>query len=226
MLAELAGAASLGLLCAVSPCPLATNVAAVGFLGRHAGSPSRTLRAGGFFVAGRSVVYTALAAGLAGGLVAASALSSSLNATFGFILGPLFVITGGVLLGLIPLPNFGGSLTTRFTEALGRRGDGLGAFALGALFALSFCPASAALFFGGLVPLAAEAGAPLTLAATFGIATGLPVLGFAVLIAGGGHQLGARFGQIQAIEVWLRRGTGAFLLGLGLYMSVTQNFGG
>ncbi len=224
MWAEVAGAASLGLLCAVSPCPLATNVAAVGFLGRHAGSPGRTLRAGAFFVAGRSVVYTVLAAALAGGLVAASALSETLDRTFGFLVGPLLVLAGGVLLGVIPLPSFGASFA-RFSEGLGRRGDGLGAFALGALFALSFCPASAALFFGGLVPLAAEAGAPVALAATFGIATGLPVLGFAALVAGGGHQLGARFGQVQAVEVWLRRGVGALLVGVGLYLSITQNFG-
>jgi cytochrome c biogenesis protein CcdA len=222
MIAELTSAATLGLLTAISPCPLATNIAAVSYLGRHAGTPGRSIRSGAAYVIGRTLCYAVLAAALAGGLLAAASASAVLNRFFGLLVGPILIIAGGMVLGLIPTPSFGAA-GAKFSEKLASRGDALGAFLLGITFALSFCPASAALFFGSLVPLATKAGSLLLIPVTYGVATGLPVLGFAILIASGGHGLGKAFDRVKTVEKWLRLLTGLVLIGVGIFLCVRTN---
>jgi cytochrome c-type biogenesis protein len=224
MMAELASAGLLGLLTAISPCPLATNIAAVSYIGRHAARPGRSLIAGLAYVVGRVLCYTVLAAILAAGLLAAATASATLSRTIGLLVGPVLVISGGMLLGLIPAPSFGAG-SAGFLEKLARRGDTLGAFLLGVVFALSFCPSSAALFFGSLVPLAAKSQSSVLVPASYGIATGVPVLIFAVSIAAGGHGIGRAFDRVKAIEKWLRLATGVLLIGIGLYLCLRTNFG-
>ena len=224
MIAELASAATLGLLTAISPCPLATNVAAVSYLGRHAGTPHRSLWSGGAYVAGRTICYAVLAATLVGGLLAAATASSVLNRYFGLLVGPVLIIAGGMLLGVISAPSFG-SAGGRLSEKLVERGDAAGAFFLGIVFALSFCPSSAALFFGSLVPLAAKSESAVAVPVTYGVATGLPVLGFAVFIALGGHGVGKAFDRVKSIEKCLRLATGLILIGVGLFLCLKTNFG-
>ena len=107
MIAELASAATLGLLTAISPCPLATNIAAVSYLGRHADTPHRSIWSGTAYVAGRTICYALLAAALVGGLLAAATASSLLNRYFGLLVGPVLIIAGGMLLDVIPAPSFG-----------------------------------------------------------------------------------------------------------------------
>lgn len=224
MTTELLSAATLGLLTAISPCPLATNIAAVSFLGRHAGSPLRSLWASLAYVAGRALCYTVLAAALVTGLLAAATASAALSGYIGMFVGPVLVIAGGMLLGLVPAPAFG-SVSARLSEKLASRGDAAGGFLLGIVFALSFCPSSAALFFGSLVPLAAKLQSPVTVPISYGIATGLPVVVFAVIIAIGGHGLGRAFNKVRSVETWLRRLTGLTLLAIGLHFCLFTNFG-
>lgn len=224
MIPELATAATLGMLTAISPCPLATNIAAVSFLGRHVDSPARSLWSGALYVAGRTLTYTLLAAALTAGLLAATATSSALGRYVGLLVGPVLVVAGGMLLGWIPAPGFGTS-GGKLTERLAQRGDGLAAFLMGILFALSFCPSSAALFFGSLIPLATRAESAVAVPIAFGAATGLPVLAFAVLIAAGGHGLGRTFDRLRSIERWLRVVTGVTLVAIGLYLCLRSNLG-
>lgn len=224
MIAELASAAMLGLLTAISPCPLATNIAAVSFLGRHAATPRRSLLSGLAYVAGRTLCYTLLAAALTAGLLAAASTSALLDRLVGLLLGPLLMVAGALLLGWLPMPAFG-TAGGRLAERLSQRGDAAGAFLLGAVFALSFCPASAALFFGSLVPLATRTPSAVLVPATYGIATGLPVLLFAFLVAAGGHGLGRLFDRVRTVEAWLRVATGLVLLGVGAYLCLTAAFG-
>jgi cytochrome c-type biogenesis protein len=221
MIAAMLTAAWLGLLTAVSPCPLATNVAAVGFLGRHAANPRKALLSGLSYVLGRTICYTAIAAGLAFGILAAVQTSATLSRMVGLLVGPLLIIAGAVMFGWIKLPSFG--LSAGISERLGRRSDLTGAALLGALFALSFCPASAAIFFGGLVPLTASSESVLVLPVIYGVATGLPVLAFAVLLAAGGHGIGRVFAAVQRIESWFRRATAILLVAIGLYLIARTN---
>jgi cytochrome c biogenesis protein CcdA len=206
----------MGLLTSVSPCPLAANVAAISYIGREVGSRRRTLLGGLLYTLGRVLAYAALAAILVGGLLSVPDVALFLRAHVNRVLGPLLVAVGLVLLGWVPLPGFGSVLYDRAGERLVKAGL-VGALPLGAVLALAFCPASAGLFFGGLVPLALEQQSPLWLPALYGIGTGLPVVAFAVLVSAGVARAGAAFRRVQAFERWARRGTAAVVIAVGLY---------
>ncbi|MBL9120980.1 MAG: sulfite exporter TauE/SafE family protein [Phycisphaerae bacterium] len=222
MIAPLLTAAWLGILTAVSPCPLATNVAAVGFLGRHAARPRRALFAGIFYVLGRTVCYTALAALLAYGLLAVVQTSGVLSRIVVLLLGPALIVAGVLMAELLPMPSFGGS-SAGLVERLGKRGDFVGAMLLGGVFAMSFCPSSAAIFFGALLPLATQSDSIVLVPVTYGIATGAPVLLFALLLAGGSQRIGSIFQRTQQVEYWLRRLTAYTLIGIGVYLTLKTN---
>lgn len=213
ILSATAVAAYLGVLCAISPCPLATNIAAVGFVSRGL-SPVRTLLGGLLYATGRAVIYVLIAVALVSGIAAAPELSHVLQKHMNRAMGPILVIVATVLLGLIPLPSFG---TGRFSAVQKRLANSgfAGAFLLGACFALAFCPTSAALYFGSLMPLAIDHGSSLLLPSIFGIASALPVVATAVLIAAGMRKVGALFGRITALEKWLRLVTGIVFLVIG-----------
>lgn len=206
----------LGVLTSVSPCPLATNVAAVSYLSRQVASPRRAVYQGLAYGLGRTLSYLALAALLLGGALSAPGLSQFLQSNMNMMLGPVMVLVGVVLLNWLqlPLPSMG------LSESLQRRlsqGGLPGAIALGALFALSFCPTSAALFFASLLPLAMAHQSMLMLPGMYGIGTALPVLGFAMMVSLGTLQLAAVHQRIARAELLLRRLSGLLFLGAGLY---------
>jgi cytochrome c biogenesis protein CcdA len=139
-------------------------------------------------------------------------------------LGPILILVGLVLLGVFSfnLPGCGfGDRLQKKAESMGVWGAGL----LGILFALSFCPTSAALFFGSLLPLALHQESGLMLPGVYGIATGLPVLLFAVLIALGANRVGQAFNRIQVFERWARRITGALFVLIGVYYCLATFWG-
>lgn len=208
----------LGVLTSFSPCPLATNVAAVGWLAGAGAKPSRTVGAGVLYSLGRAFAYAVL-----GGLLTASLLSAVGTARFlqhdlNRILGPLLILTGMILLDLIPvrMPAFDLETKGRWVVLHGR---GCGAFLLGALFALSFCPVSAALFFGSLLPLATSEASPWILPAIYGVGTALPVLVLATMLAFGARWAGQVFRKAEIVERIVRRMTGVLFVGAGLYLS-------
>jgi len=214
----------LGLLTSVSPCPLATNIAAVSFVGRRVGSPRRVLLAGLLYTAGRVLTYALLGILLVSAILSAPHVSHALQKYMNRILGPVLIIAGMFLLDLLSL-GLSGSVVG---EKLQKRAEtwGLwGALALGVLFALSFCPISAALFFGSLVPLAAKCGSGFLMPALYGIGTGLPVLFFSVLIALGARSLGSAFDRLSRVEWWARRITGGVFITVGIYYSLAYIFG-
>ena len=49
-----------GILTSISPCPLATNIAAISFAGRKVGSVPQGLGAGLLYTLGRTLTYTIL----------------------------------------------------------------------------------------------------------------------------------------------------------------------
>ncbi|MHB1134195.1 MAG: aromatic aminobenezylarsenical efflux permease ArsG family transporter [Chloroflexota bacterium] len=207
----------LGLLVAVSPCPLSTNLAALAYIGRQATEPGQVLRFGALYTGGRVVSYSALIAVLVLVGLEVSRVATLLQDAGQYLLGPLLVIVGLISLGLVPL---------RLPAALGARvglGQRLaeagpaGAFGLGALFALAFCPYSATLFFGALLPLALGPSGGLALAPAFAIGTGLPVLVAAFLLSAGVAGLARWFEVTARLERWLRRLMGLLFLIAGLY---------
>jgi len=214
-------AAWLGFLCSISPCPLATNIAAISFVGRKVGKVGAVLGAGLLYTLGRTLTYAILGMLLVGGLTAASALSHVLQKYMNLLMGPLLILVAMVLLGLIRFNTGSGG---RLGEAVRRRAERFGvggAFLLGVLFALSFCPTSAALFFGSLLPLAVRLESGFLLPGVFGVATGLPVLLFAFLLAFSANKVGRAYHRLAGFEVWAQRITGVVFLAAGFYLTLT-----
>jgi cytochrome c-type biogenesis protein len=210
----------LGLLTSISPCPLATNVAAISFIGRRIDSPRHILGGGLLYTAGRTISYVTLGLVFVMGLLSMPETSQFLQRHINRILGPVLIVTGALLLEVVRpvLPGLG-----RQGEQLRQRMEakGLwGALPLGALFALSFCPISAALFFGSLVPLAVRFDSPVLFPGLFGVGTALPVVAFAVLIAFGARFVAKAFNRLVVVERWARRLTGIVFIGVGLYMTL------
>lgn len=214
----------LGLITAVSPCPLATNLAATVWLSRHATSRRRALLGALTYTMGRVVAYGAIAAILALGTLGAPSVSHSLQEWLPPFVGPLLVLTAMVLLELLPLPWSSQGMSQSTAERLARYGL-VGEFALGFVFALSFCPASAALFFGSLLPQAlASPNATLPVIA-YGIGTAIPIGIFAIAVAIGAG-FASRFGQgIRRWQPKIRIVTGTALLLLGLYLIARDTLG-
>ena len=206
----------LGILTSISPCPLSTNIAAVSYVGRRVGSRRLVLLSGALYTAGRSLVYLVLGAASVWSLMSMVSVSSFLQGTFPRLLGPILIALGLLLLGVFEftLPSMGvnDKLQQRVDHA-GVWGAGL----LGVIFALAFCPVSAGLFFGGLVPLAVERSSPLMLPLIFGVGTALPVAFFAGLLAVGAGWLGTALDRVQVFEVWARRVTAVVFVGVGIY---------
>ncbi|MDX2176419.1 MAG: aromatic aminobenezylarsenical efflux permease ArsG family transporter [Candidatus Sumerlaeia bacterium] len=168
-----AAALWLGVLTSISPCPLATNIAAVSYVGRRVGSARLVLASGLLYAAGRTITYVALGAALSASLLAVPQLSHLLQKYMNILLGPLLVLVGMLLAGLLESPFSGGGGGAGLRE----KADGLGvwgAWLLGVVFALSFCPTSAALFFGSLLPLAVGIDSPFALPALYGVGTRCP----------------------------------------------------
>jgi cytochrome c biogenesis protein CcdA len=160
-----------------------------------------------------------------GSLISASLLniprvSQFLQTAMPKVMGPVLILTGLVLLGIISFPLPDGSFAKK---ASGRFADSgiVGALPLGILFALAFCPVSAALFFGSLIPLSIKNASPIMLPSVYGIGTGLPVLVFALVIAFGVKNISQLFHKITKTELWVRRITAVILIVIGIYYILT-----
>ena len=214
----------LGVLTSISPCPLATNVAAMSFVGRRVGSPRRVFFAGALYTGGRALTYGLLGVVLVSSLLSAPALSNALQKYMNLALGPLMILVGMVLLEMITFNVGNGGIGDNLRKKLEHMGF-WGAGLLGIVFALSFCPTSAALFFGSLIPLALKQESGLALPTIYGVATGLPVLLFAVLIAMGAKKVGKAYDKIVVFEHWARKITGGIFIAVGVYYCLTLVFG-
>jgi cytochrome c-type biogenesis protein len=213
----------LGFLTSISPCPLATNVAAMSFISRNLGSPWRVLLTGLVYTAGRSLAYLVLGALMAASLLTAPGVSLILQERMNQILGPALILAGVLLLNLIHLPSRGGRISGGLqgrAERWGVWGGGL----LGLVFAFSFCPTSAALFFGSLIPLALKSGSSVILPSIYGIGTAIPVFGFAIALAIGVNAVGRMFRALSRFEVWARRITGMIFIVVGGYYCLAYIF--
>jgi hypothetical protein len=206
----------LGILTSISPCPLSTNIAAVSYVGRRVGSGRAVLLSGVLYTGGRSLVYLVLGAVSVWSLMSMVSVSSFLQGTFSRLLGPLLIALGLLLLGVFELKVPSVGVSDHFRERVDRAGV-WGAGVLGLVFALAFCPVSAGLFFGGLVPLAVERSSPLLLPLAYGVGTALPVAAFAVILAAGVGWLGKALDRVQIFEIWARRVTAAVFIGVGVY---------
>ena len=209
-------ALGLGIQTSISPCPLATNIAAISFVARRIDDTWRVVLTGLLYTLGRVVAYVGVGALLISGALSRPAVSNFLQEHISKVLGPMLIVTGMVLVELVRITPRG-TLVGDKTHARVERAGIWAALPLGLLFALSFCPISAALFIGGLLPLALEHESRVVLPVVFGIGTGLPVIVFAILIAAGAKVVGKAFNRLTQLEWWARRVTGTLFILVGVW---------
>lgn len=208
----------LGLLTAISPCPLATNIAAVGFIGRNIENRRRVFINGLLYTLGRVLSYTLLGVVLIMILKEGSSMFG-IQKTIGtwgeLLIGPMLLIIGMFMLfgDKLNLPKFGFNGNA---EGLARKG-GAGALLIGVLFALAFCPTSGVFYFGMLIPMSATATAGYLLPAVFAIATAIPVLIVAWILAFSVQQMSNFYGRIKTVQKWLNLIVGILFIVIGIY---------
>ena len=215
----------LGLLTAISPCPLATNIAAVGFIGRNIENRRRVFINGLLYTLGRVLSYTLLGVVLIMILREGSSMFG-IQKTIGtwgeLLIGPMLLIIGLFMLwgDRLNLPNFGFNGNA---EGLARKG-GVGALLLGVLFALAFCPTSGVFYFGMLIPMSATATAGYLLPAVFAVATAIPVLVVAWILAFSVQQMSSFYGRIKTVQKWLNIIVGILFIVIGIYYCFVMFF--
>jgi cytochrome c biogenesis protein CcdA len=227
----LAGVFWLGLLTAVSPCPLATNIAAISFLSHHVASPRRVLGSAFLYTLGRTIVYVGLGAALlfafqamAGGdgnLKEFASPASRYFQRYGNIaMGPALMLIGMVLLGLVEL-NLSFSVGGTKLQDRVAKGGAIWALPLGMLFALAFCPPSIALFLSALV-ISLDHESMFLPPLVYGVGTAIPVIAFGMIIAFAGRYVGQAFNIMAHVERRLRLLTGVVFIIVGVHYTLTH----
>jgi len=205
----------LGLMTAISPCPLATNITAIGFISRDIKNRSRVFINGLVYTLGRAISYTGLAVIIYFG-------ASKMHISMMFqgwgekLLGPALILIGLFMLDVIKIkfPGLSG-LTNKIGES--SKGSYWSTLLLGMVFALAFCPYSGVLYFVMLIPMTVASASGLYLPVLFAIATGLPVILFAWLLAYAVGNVGKLYNQIKTFELWFRRVVSIVFIGTGVY---------
>jgi cytochrome c biogenesis protein CcdA len=221
--ASAATAIWLGIMTSISPCPLATNIAALSYIGKRAGNGRQAVWSGIAYVVGRLITYVVIGIIVVAGLLSIPGVSNFLQKYMNTLLGPLLIVVGLVLLDWLPLSFSLGGGTGRMTERAASSGV-WGAGLLGMIFALSFCPISAALFFGSLIPLSVQHESYVVLPSLYGIGTGLPVAVFGVLVAFGAQSVARAFNRLTQLEKWVRKITGVLFILIGVYLILRYIF--
>ena len=239
-----AAALYLGVLTSISPCPLATNIAAISYIGRKVEDSRLVIHAGLLYTLGRCLLYLALATLLATTALSTPAVSIFLQKYMHLLLGPIFLLLGMFLVGLITVTGGG----TVMSAGMQKRVDAMGvwgALLLGILFAISFCPTSAAWFFGLLalimgskaeaittvltkvgiaLPEASLPASTIVLPLVYGVGTALPVLVVAFLLAYSAQSVGKTYNVLSKVEWWARMITGGIFLAVGIYFCLKYVF--
>ncbi len=208
----------LGLMTAISPCPLATNISAIGFISRDIENRRRVFINGLVYTLGRVISYTGLAL-----IIFFGASKMHISMIFqGWgekLLGPVLIIIGFMMLNIIKIkfPGLSG-----LTDKIGEKSKGSywSTLLLGMVFALAFCPYSGVLYFVMLIPMTVASASGLYLPVLFAIATGLPVILFAWLLAYAVGKVGKLYNRIKTFELWFRRVVSVVFILVGIYYIV------
>jgi len=212
----------LGLMTAISPCPLATNITAIGFISKDVEHQKKVFKNGLVYTLGRAISYTLLAV-----IIFIGADQFKISGWFQQygekILGPLLIIIGLFMLDILKIrfPGVSG-LSKRFQK------NGTNSYRevllLGIVFALAFCPYSGVLYFGMLIPMTISSASGLYLPVVFAIATGIPVIIFAWLLAYTVSGVGKLYNSLKIFEIWFRRVISVIFIGIGIYYAIIIYF--
>jgi len=208
----------LGLMTAISPCPLATNITAVGFISKDIEDRKRVFVNGLLYTLGRAVSYTVIALIFYFGADQFK-FSGFLQRNGEKIIGPLLIIIGLFMLDLIKINFPGMSKLTSRMETKAKWGS-LDSIILGMIFALAFCPYSGVLYFGMLIPMTISSASGLYLPFVFAIATGIPVIIFSWILAFSVGSIGGVYNKVKNFEIWFRRVVAVLFVGVGVYYTI------
>jgi cytochrome c-type biogenesis protein len=207
----------IGLMTAISPCPLATNITAIAYISKQIDNSKHTVIVSLFYTLGRMFTYVSLAALIVWFEVNIPPISLFLQKYWEGLLGPLLIIVGIVMLDIVKISIFKANAKLEdMKEKLAKKGF-IGSFLLGVVFALAFCPLSGVLFFGMLIPLAMKTGDAILIPSVFAIATGLPVIILSFILVYSVSKLGKIMNRIQTIEKWMRKMAAITFILVGIY---------
>jgi cytochrome c-type biogenesis protein len=207
----------IGLMTAISPCPLATNITAIAYISKKIDNGKHTLITGFVYTLGRMFTYVLLASLIVYVGVNVQAISLFLQKYGERILGPFLILIGLLMMSIIKLPSFkSGDKIDKIKEKLSEKGYS-GSFLLGVIFALAFCPFSAVLFFGMLIPLALKFSDGLLIPSIFSLATGLPVIIFSFILTFSISKVGAVMNKVQTFEKCARYIVALVFILIGIY---------
>lgn len=207
----------IGLMTAISPCPLATNITAIAYISKKINNKKHTLLTGFVYTLGRMFTYVLLASLVVYIGVNVQLISLSLQKYGERLIGILLVFIGLVMLDILRL-NFiksSGKLD-KIKEKLSQKGY-LGSFLLGVIFALAFCPFSAVLFFGMLIPLALKFSDGILIPSIFAFATGLPVILLSFVLVFSISKLSSIMKKVELVEKYTRYVVGLIFIIVGVY---------
>jgi cytochrome c-type biogenesis protein len=217
----------LGLMTAISPCPLATNITAIGFISKDIQQKRRVFTNGLLYTLGRAVSYTVL------GVILIVLFQQGVSlfkvqrfvSLYGmYLLVPLLMVMGVFMLDIIKVSLPGVSSLTTKMEEKASSGSAWSSFLMGVVFALAFCPYSGVLFFGALIPLSVSVSAGYALPFVFAIATGLPVVLFAWVFAFSLSSVSLFYTKMKVFEKWFRRVVGVVFISVSLYFATILFF--
>ncbi|MDD2412885.1 MAG: aromatic aminobenezylarsenical efflux permease ArsG family transporter [Bacteroidales bacterium] len=207
-------ALALGLMTAISPCPLATNITAIGFISKNLENKKRVFLSGVFYTLGRVFSYTTIGVILYFG-ASQFQIQKLFQAWGEKLLGPILIMIGLFMLDIVKIKFPGFNFSEKISKQKGQ--SYWSSFLLGVVFALAFCPYSGVLYFGGLIPLTIASPYGLFLPIIFALATALPVIIFAWLIAFTLGSVGTLYNKIKVFEKWFRRIVSILFIVIGIY---------
>lgn len=218
-------ALALGLMTAISPCPMATNITAIGYISKDIENRKRVFVNGIIYTLGRAISYTLI--GLLFYFFAEQLdfLQTGIVVWGEKIVGPLLVLIGIFMLDIIKINFPGMGKWSEKMEEKSRSGF-WGVLVLGIVFALAFCPYSGVLYFGALIPLTIGSPGGLYLPVVFAIATGIPVIIFAWFLAFSISKVGLMYNKVKTFEKWFRKVIALVFILAGVWLSYLTYFGG
>ena len=218
----LGGIILMGLMESMRPCPITTNLAAISYISRRVNNPREVFFSGLLYGAGRALTYFILSLFvLSFSIFSGDQLTRYFSAIAGIFLGPVIILIGMTLTDLLsfPLPRINGEFSQRIVQRMAI----WSAFPLGMIFALAFCPATAALFLG-MLTLAAKAESRFLFPLLYGICSALPVVVLAGLVAYQVRFLGKLLNVLQSTDAWMKNIVGSLFIALGIYLTIMYNF--
>lgn len=213
----------MGILATLSPCPLGTNIAAVSIIAGGGGkTPQNAILTASAYGLGRILVHVLVGVLILRGFASTAEASSLMKIVASKIAGPIFMTLGVVLSGWMELRMPKGSSTIKKKILADGRSGPFRTFAIGCVFSLIPCPETAALFFGGLLPIAIQHNSFYLFPLLFGLGTGLPVMLAGFLLSMGINKLADGLGSVRSVEPFLRALTSTAFFLVGLYLTLSH----